>query len=71
MSGKGSIVRTGDAMGLKQLFDPDSSTFTYLLWDTATKDAVIVDPVDIQADRDVKEATDLQLNLVYGSKYSV
>ena len=56
-------------MGLKQLFDEDSSTFTYLLWDTESKDAVIVDPVDIQVDRDMKEVTDLGLNLVYGSKF--
>ena len=66
----GSILRKGQAMGFKQLFDDDSSTFTYLLWDTVTKDAVIVDPVDIQVDRDMKEVTDLELNLVYGSTYS-
>eukprot|EP00339_Tiarina_fusa_P011235 CAMPEP_0117032396 /NCGR_PEP_ID=MMETSP0472-20121206/23226_1 /TAXON_ID=693140 ORGANISM="Tiarina fusus, Strain LIS" /NCGR_SAMPLE_ID=MMETSP0472 /ASSEMBLY_ACC=CAM_ASM_000603 /LENGTH=233 /DNA_ID=CAMNT_0004741023 /DNA_START=266 /DNA_END=967 /DNA_ORIENTATION=+ len=53
-------------MGLKQLFDNDSSTYTYLLWDEATKDAVLVDPVDIQVDRDLAEIKDLGLNLVYG-----
>jgi hypothetical protein len=63
----GTILRKGEAIGLKQLFDEDSSTFTYLLWDETTKDAVIVDPVDIQADRDVKEAADLGLNLIFGS----
>jgi hypothetical protein len=63
----GKILRKGEAIGLKQLFDEDSSTFTYLLWDETTKDAVIVDPVDIQADRDVKEAADLGLNLIFGS----
>ncbi|CAB9508121.1 Persulfide dioxygenase ETHE1 homolog, mitochondrial [Seminavis robusta] len=64
--GKGSIVKAGDAMGFKQLFDDDSSTYTYLLWDPATKDAIIVDPVDIQVDRDLKEMEALGLHLVYG-----
>mmetsp|Transcript_64174 Transcript_64174/g.96742 ORF Transcript_64174/g.96742 Transcript_64174/m.96742 type:complete len:280 (-) Transcript_64174:58-897(-) len=67
MSSKGgSVVRAGEKMGLKQLFDNDSSTYTYLLWDEATKDAVLVDPVDIQVDRDLAEIKDLGLNLVYG-----
>ena len=56
-------------MGVKQLFDDESSTYTYLLWDTTTKDAVIVDPVDIQVDRDIQAAKDLELNLVYGSTF--
>lgn len=62
----GAIVRTGDKMGLKQLFDDDSSTYTYLLWDTTTKDAIVVDPVDLQVDRDIAAAKELGLNLVYG-----
>lgn len=53
-------------MGLKQLFDEDSSTYTYLLWDQDSKDAVLVDPVDIQVDRDLKEVEKLGLNLRYG-----
>jgi sulfur dioxygenase len=62
----GSIIRIGTPIGLKQLFDDDSSTYTYLIWDTGTKDSILVDPVDIQVDRDLKEATQLGLNLVYG-----
>lgn len=62
----GTIVKKGDAMGLKQLFDDESSTYTYLLWDPSTKDAIVVDPVDIKADRDMKEVAELGLNLVYG-----
>lgn len=62
----GSIIRGGEKIGLKQLFDEDSSTYTYLLWDSNTKDAIIVDPVDIQVDRDLAEAKELGLNLVYG-----
>jgi sulfur dioxygenase len=36
-----------------QLFDPESSTFTYLLIDGATRDAVLIDPVDTQLERDL------------------
>jgi len=61
-----TIVRADQPMGLKQLFDPDSSTYTYLLWDTATKDCVLVDPVDIQVKRDLAAIQDLGLNLLYG-----
>lgn len=62
----GHILRSNDKIGLKQLFDEDSFTYTYLLWDSETKDAVLVDPVDIQVNRDLKEVADLGLNLVYG-----
>ena len=61
-----SIIRKGEKIGFQQLFDDDSSTFTYLLWDTNSKDAILVDPVDIQVDRDLKAAQDLGLNLVFG-----
>jgi sulfur dioxygenase len=53
-------------LGLKQLFDEDSSTFTYLLWDKTTKDAVVIDPVDLQVDRDLALVSELGLNLLYG-----
>jgi sulfur dioxygenase len=36
-----------------QLFDPASSTYTYILFDETTRDAVIVDPVDDQLERDL------------------
>lgn len=36
-----------------QLFDPDSSTYTYVLFDIDTRDAVIIDPVDEQLERDM------------------
>jgi sulfur dioxygenase len=62
----GAIVRVGERIGMKQLFDDDSSTYTYLLWDTVTNDAIIVDPVDIQVDRDIAAAMELGLKLVYG-----
>jgi len=55
----------GEEIGLKQLFDDESSTYTYLLWDTTTKDAIIIDPVLEQVDRDLKEISNLDLNLIY------
>lgn len=62
----GAIVRAGEKIGLKQMFDDDSSTYTYLLWDNSTKDAILVDPVDLQVDRDLAAAKELGLKLVYG-----
>eukprot|EP00521_Asterionellopsis_glacialis_P000226 CAMPEP_0195249190 /NCGR_PEP_ID=MMETSP0706-20130129/1974_1 /TAXON_ID=33640 /ORGANISM="Asterionellopsis glacialis, Strain CCMP134" /LENGTH=244 /DNA_ID=CAMNT_0040300957 /DNA_START=118 /DNA_END=852 /DNA_ORIENTATION=- len=66
MSKASSVVPVGNQMGFKQLFDDDSSTYTYLLWDTSTKDAILVDPVDIQVDRDLSVVKEEGLNLVYG-----
>ena len=54
-------------MGFKQLpIDEDSSTYTYLLWDDDTKEAILVDPVDLLADRDIEAAKELGLNLTKG-----
>ena len=36
-----------------QLFDPASSTYTYVLFDENTRDALIIDPVDSQLERDL------------------
>lgn len=36
-----------------QLFDPASSTYTYILHDSATREALIIDPVDAQLERDL------------------
>jgi len=62
----GAISQKDEKIGLKQLFDEESSTYTYLIWDQTTKDAVLVDPVDVQVDRDIKEAKENGLNLVLG-----
>lgn len=40
-------------MIFKQLFDTDTSTLTYILADAVTRDAVIIDPVYGQAERDL------------------
>ena len=36
-----------------QLFDSESSTYTYLLIDAASREAVLIDPVDSQIERDL------------------
>ncbi len=48
-----------------QLFDPASSTFTYLLFDENSRDAVIIDPVDAQLDRDLAVLKQYGLRLKY------
>lgn len=52
-------------MIFRQLFDPDSSTYTYLLGDDATHDALIIDPVLEQLERDLGLVQDLGLCLRY------
>jgi sulfur dioxygenase len=49
----------------RQLLDLRSSTYTYLLADPDTKEAVIVDPVFEQARRDAALVEELGLRLVY------
>ncbi len=46
-----------------QLFDPASSTYTYILADDTTLDAVIIDPVLEQRERDLKVLRDANLKL--------
>ena len=48
-----------------QLFDPGSSTFTYLLADPDTRQALLIDPVDEQIDRDLALLDSLGLTLRY------
>ena len=48
---------------LRQLFDPASSTYTYLLGDAATREAVLIDPVFEQARRDAALVRELGLRL--------
>ena len=49
----------------QQLFDTTSSTFTYLLADSASKEAVLIDTVVENVDRDLKLIDELGLNLKY------
>src|SRR5262245_32634018 len=48
-----------------QLFDPASSTYTYVLFDTITREALIIDPVDEQIERDLSELRARGLKLVW------
>jgi sulfur dioxygenase len=48
-----------------QLFDTTSSTFTYLLVDEATLEAIIIDPVDQQLQRDLEVISERKLRLKY------
>ena len=52
-----------------QLFDRDSCTYTYLLADTDSKEAIVIDPVIDLAERDAEIIKDLGLNLLYAGKY--
>jgi sulfur dioxygenase len=48
-----------------QLFDAESSTYTYLLRDETTGDAVLIDPVDEHAERDLALIRRESLQLAY------
>jgi sulfur dioxygenase len=48
-----------------QLFDSASSTYTYLVFDEATREAVIIDPVDEQLARDLAVLNEHGLRLVW------
>ena len=49
----------------RQLFDPTSSTYTYLLGCSATKEALLIDPVFEQVRRDAALVTELGLKLTW------
>jgi glyoxylase-like metal-dependent hydrolase (beta-lactamase superfamily II) len=52
-------------MLFRQLFDRETSTYTYLLADQQTQEAILVDPVLEQVERDLKLLTELGLSLRY------
>jgi sulfur dioxygenase len=52
-------------MLFRQLFDAESSTYTYLLADEGTREAVLIDPVREQLERDLALLADLDLVLVH------
>src|SRR2546426_1099251 len=59
----GRGVKFSIAMVFRQLFDPQSSTYTYVLADAASREAVLIDPVFEQARRDVALVEELGLRL--------
>ncbi len=48
-----------------QLFDPASSTYTYVLFDQVSREALIIDPVDEQLERDLASLREYGLKLVW------
>ncbi len=48
-----------------QLFDPASSTYTYILVDETSREAVIIDPVDEQLQRDLQVLREQGLKLLW------
>ena len=52
-------------MIFRQLFDPQSSTYTYLLADSASREAVLIDPVFEHALRDAALVEELDLKLLF------
>lgn len=53
------------ALVFEQLFDPESSTYTYLVGDDAAGVAALVDPVVEQVERDLARVAALGLRLVH------
>ncbi|WP_373049110.1 MBL fold metallo-hydrolase [Vulgatibacter sp.] len=52
-------------MLFRQLFDNETSSYTYLLADEETREAILIDPVIEQVERDVKVIGELGLRLLY------
>jgi sulfur dioxygenase len=52
-------------MEIRQLFDTDSSSYSYLVWDTRSLDAALIDPVQNQVGRDIRLVRQLGLKLKY------
>jgi sulfur dioxygenase len=52
-------------MILRQLIDKSSSTYTYLIADHESKEAILIDPVQEQLERDLQLLTELGLTLKY------
>jgi uncharacterized NAD(P)/FAD-binding protein YdhS len=59
------VVDEKPAMLFRQLFDKESSTYTYLIADPETKEAILVDPVLEQVERDIQILRELGLTLRY------
>ncbi|XP_023683036.1 persulfide dioxygenase ETHE1, mitochondrial isoform X1 [Paramormyrops kingsleyae] len=58
-----SAMDKGRGLIFRQLFEATSSTYTYLLGDLESREAVLIDPVLETVDRDVKLTEELSLSL--------
>ena len=65
INSKLDVVDEKPAMLFRQLFDKESSTYTYLIADPKTKEAILVDPVLEQVERDIQILRELGLTLRY------
>lgn len=54
-----------------QLFDAVSCTYTYILADTQTHEAVLIDPVLEHAERDAALVDELGFRLLFASKFNL
>lgn len=54
-----------DSIRFLQLFEPITSTYTYLLFDPKTKEGIIIDPVKEMVERDLKLISELGIKLLY------
>lgn len=52
-------------MIFRQLFDSESSTYTYILGDESSREAIIIDPVLEKVSRDLQLLMELELSLKY------
>src|SRR5690606_29133526 len=50
---------------IRQLFDTETSTYTYLVADRQSRQALLIDPVDHLVERDLQLLTELGLELAY------
>ena len=58
-------MNTQSIIGFRQLFDHETWTFTYLLWDLETREGIIIDPVREYFERDFCLVDELGLRMVY------
>ncbi|WP_108649904.1 MBL fold metallo-hydrolase [Dongshaea marina] len=60
-----SLPLTQPSLQLRQLFDPESCAYTYLLIDSVTSAALLIDPVREQLDRDLRLIEELGVQLMF------
>lgn len=58
-------TKTESNLKLRQLFDQETWTHTYLLWDEVSKEGIIIDPVKEKVERDLKLIKELDVDLRY------
>ncbi|ELW71064.1 Protein ETHE1, mitochondrial [Tupaia chinensis] len=59
---------SGAPILLRQMFEPESCTYTYLLGDRESREAILIDPVLETAPRDAQLVRELGLRLLYAGQ---